>query len=78
MSNLLCTTISIIFVPHIQIVDTVGNVDPASITLSSQPRGGEANVASLRGRNLQSLGLKFVCFILHFLSAAELIIDTGT
>ncbi|KAG8220005.1 NPL4 family-domain-containing protein [Butyriboletus roseoflavus] len=34
------------------------NVDPASITISNQPRGNESLVTRLTGRNLQSLGLK--------------------
>ncbi|KAF8446167.1 NPL4 family-domain-containing protein [Boletus edulis BED1] len=34
------------------------NVDPASITISNQPRGNETLVTRLTGRNLQSLGLK--------------------
>ncbi|KAF8845303.1 polyubiquitin-tagged protein recognition complex, Npl4 component [Paxillus ammoniavirescens] len=34
------------------------NVDPSSITISDQPRGNETPVNRLKGRNLQSLGLK--------------------
>ncbi|KAF9243896.1 NPL4 family-domain-containing protein [Melanogaster broomeanus] len=34
------------------------NVDPSSITISNQPRGNETPATRLKGRNLQSLGLK--------------------
>ncbi|KAF8559307.1 polyubiquitin-tagged protein recognition complex, Npl4 component [Imleria badia] len=34
------------------------NVDPASITISNQPRGNETLATRLAGRDLQSLGLK--------------------
>ncbi|KAH8120614.1 polyubiquitin-tagged protein recognition complex, Npl4 component, partial [Phellopilus nigrolimitatus] len=40
-----------------KIVDSV-QADPTTITLSNQPRGGERNVTELRGKNLESLGLK--------------------
>lgn len=36
------------------------NVDPASLTISNQPRGNETLVTRLTGRTLQSLGLKCV------------------
>ncbi|KIJ68641.1 hypothetical protein HYDPIDRAFT_173314 [Hydnomerulius pinastri MD-312] len=34
------------------------SADPSSITISNQPRGNETPVTRLKGRNLQSLGLK--------------------
>lgn len=44
----------------LQIVQTASkNVDPASITISNQPRGNETLATRLTGRNLQSLGLKY-------------------
>lgn len=44
----------------LQIIQTTtNNVDPASISISNQPRGNETLVTRLAGRNLQSLGLKY-------------------
>lgn len=42
-----------------QIVESV-KAEPSTITISNQPRGNETNVGKLKGRNLQSLGLKYV------------------
>jgi hypothetical protein len=41
-----------------QILETSPDADPATITLSNQPRGGEYPISKLSGRNLESLGLK--------------------
>ncbi|TDL28765.1 polyubiquitin-tagged protein recognition complex, Npl4 component [Rickenella mellea] len=41
-----------------KILETTQNADPSTITFSNQPRGGEVNVSTLKGRNMQSLGLK--------------------
>lgn len=44
----------------VKIRESSPDADPSTITLSSQPRGGEYPVSKLKGRNLQSLGLKCV------------------
>ncbi|KAL4261695.1 Nuclear protein localization protein 4 [Pleurotus pulmonarius] len=41
-----------------KILETAPNADAATLTMSNQPRGGEQNVSNIRGRTLQSLGLK--------------------
>ncbi|KAH7104531.1 polyubiquitin-tagged protein recognition complex, Npl4 component [Auriculariales sp. MPI-PUGE-AT-0066] len=41
-----------------KILETASNADPASIQVSNQPRGGETLLKTLKGRNLQQLGLK--------------------
>lgn len=41
-----------------KILETTVDADPASITVSNQPRGNETLVSTLKGRNLQVLGLK--------------------
>ncbi|KAF7975749.1 hypothetical protein HWV62_8533 [Athelia sp. TMB] len=41
-----------------KIVDTTVDADPKSITISNQPRGNETKISQLKGRNLQTLGLK--------------------
>ncbi|KAF7339992.1 hypothetical protein MVEN_01916900 [Mycena venus] len=41
-----------------KIVETAPDADPSSFTISNQPRGNEANFSSLKGRSLESLGLK--------------------
>jgi len=43
-----------------QIFETTINADRASIQVSNQPRGGETALRTLKGRNLQQLGLKCV------------------
>lgn len=43
---------------NLKILETAPNADPASITISNQPRGNEAQVSTLRGRTLQNLGLQ--------------------
>ncbi|KIM67089.1 hypothetical protein SCLCIDRAFT_1210569 [Scleroderma citrinum Foug A] len=41
-----------------KILETTLDADPSSITISNQPRGNETLVSRLKGRTLQSLGLK--------------------
>ncbi|OAX44852.1 polyubiquitin-tagged protein recognition complex, Npl4 component [Rhizopogon vinicolor AM-OR11-026] len=41
-----------------KILETTVDADPASITVSDKPRGNETLVSTLKGRNLQILGLK--------------------
>ncbi|TFK57582.1 polyubiquitin-tagged protein recognition complex Npl4 component [Heliocybe sulcata] len=41
-----------------KILTTTTDADPASITISNQPRGNETDVSTLKGRSLQNLGLK--------------------
>ena len=41
-------------------METAEGIDPNSIQLSQQPRGGEIYLHTLRGRNIQALGLKCV------------------
>lgn len=41
-----------------KILETTQGADPSSITISNQPRGNETPVSRLKGRTLQSLGLK--------------------
>lgn len=39
-----------------QILETASDIDPATLCLSNQPRGGENNVSAIKG-NLSSLGI---------------------
>ncbi|KAJ7275414.1 NPL4 family-domain-containing protein [Mycena haematopus] len=41
-----------------KILETAINADPSTFTISNQPRGNEAQFLSLKGRSLDSLGLK--------------------
>ncbi|KAG1801358.1 NPL4 family-domain-containing protein [Suillus plorans] len=41
-----------------KILETTVDADPVSLTVSDQPRGNETLVSTLKGRNLQTLGLK--------------------
>ncbi|KAI6005167.1 NPL4 family-domain-containing protein [Pisolithus orientalis] len=41
-----------------KILETTQDADPSSITISNQPRGNETPISRLKGRTLQSLGLK--------------------
>ncbi|KZW02624.1 polyubiquitin-tagged protein recognition complex, Npl4 component [Exidia glandulosa HHB12029] len=41
-----------------KILETTVDADPKSVQVSSQPRGGETALHTLKGRNLKSLGLK--------------------
>lgn len=41
-----------------KILETTVDADPASLTVSNQPRGNETVVSTLNGRSLQTLGLK--------------------
>lgn len=51
-----------------QITETIVDGDPKSITISNQPRGNETKVSQLKGRNLQSLGLKCVFIIIALIN----------
>lgn len=56
-------SLSITLIPHsfkLQILETTVDADPASITISNKPRGNETPVSTLKGRNLQDLGLRSV------------------
>ncbi|KAF8213471.1 NPL4 family, putative zinc binding region-domain-containing protein [Mycena galopus ATCC 62051] len=45
--------------------------NPSTLTISNQPRGNEAQFSSLKGRSLQSLGLKYIsCW--HILNASNI------
>ncbi|KAI0666300.1 polyubiquitin-tagged protein recognition complex Npl4 component [Trametes maxima] len=41
-----------------KILETAPDADPASLTISNQPRGNEVLVSTLTGQNLQTLGFK--------------------
>ncbi|KAJ7814155.1 NPL4 family-domain-containing protein [Mycena olivaceomarginata] len=41
-----------------KVLETAPDADPSSFTISNQPRGNEALFSSLKGRSLESLGLK--------------------
>ncbi|KIK26619.1 hypothetical protein PISMIDRAFT_265078 [Pisolithus microcarpus 441] len=41
-----------------KILETTQGADPSSVTISNQPRGNETPISRLKGRTLQSLGLK--------------------
>ncbi|KAH9846162.1 NPL4 family, putative zinc binding region-domain-containing protein, partial [Lenzites betulinus] len=41
-----------------KILETASDADPSTVTISNQPRGNEVLVSTLKGKTLQSLGLK--------------------
>jgi nuclear protein localization family protein 4 len=41
-----------------KILEVTPDADPSSLTISNQPRGNEVKAATLKGRTLQSIGLK--------------------
>jgi hypothetical protein len=43
-------------------METVDNADPATVMISNQPRGNEAQLLGLKGRSLKNIGLKCVSF----------------
>ncbi|KAH9845981.1 hypothetical protein C2E23DRAFT_863321, partial [Lenzites betulinus] len=44
-----------------KILETASDADPSTVTISNQPRGNEVLVSTLKGKTLQSLGLKAAC-----------------
>lgn len=46
-----------------KILETTTDADPKSVQVSSQPRGGETLLHTLKGRNLKTLGLKSAQFL---------------
>lgn len=43
-----------------QVLESTSNADPATLTLSNQPRGGEMDANGLRGNTLADLGISWV------------------
>lgn len=49
-----------ILIHVVQIVETTTDCDVSTLAISNQPRGNETPVSTLKGRNLQALGLSCV------------------
>ncbi len=46
-----------------QIIESIKpDADPLTITISNQPRGGEMKITTLKGKDLKSLGIKYVIY----------------
>ena len=57
-----------------QTLETTTGADPSTLTISNQPRGNEVLISTLKGRSLESLGIKCVLYCyesLHVLNTCQ-------